>query len=201
MTIEALKGLKPGLDILEPFLKRHDFGFDNYENFKSSSGQFTFARYRNERKQFILGYHFSVGQVVYQYDNLQLSHDLYLDQLGFSGKKQLKDIQTDNKLLAFNHILHDFKFLVEDFFEGECFKLKEFSKLPDNIITEYDKKAREGYNLQFDKLRIDKAREEFGKKAFKKSLEIYRTVEYKNLINDLDKSIIAYCERHIARHI
>ena len=198
--MEPLTGLTKGLEIIEPFLKRHDFAFGNYESFESSGGQFTFAKYKNERKQFILGYHFSVGQVVYQFDNLQLSHDFYLDQLGFTDKQRFQDIQTDDKLLPFTHILHDFKFLVDDFFEGECFKLKEFSKLPDNIITEYDKKAREGYNLQFDKLRIDKARQEFGKKDFKKCLEIYRTVEYKNLLNNLDNKIIEYCEQHIARH-
>jgi len=199
--MDALEGLETGLEVLEPFLQQHHFGFDTYETIKGSSGQFTFAKYKNEHKQFILGYNYSVGQVVYQYDNLQLSHDIYLNQLGLASKQRFQDVQTNNKLLPFTYLLQDFKFLVDDFFKGECVKLKEFSILHENIITEYDKKAREGYNIQFDNLRIGKAREEFKIKNFKRSLQIYMTVEYKNLISELDENIIAYCERNIARSI
>ena len=189
--------LTKGLEILEPFLIQHDFGFDNYETFKVSKGQFTLAKYKNECKEFILGYDFSIGQVVYQFDNLAVSHNFYLDKLGFAKKKQFQDIQSDDKLLPFTNILHDFEFLVEDFFKGECIRLKEIASLHDNIINEYDKKAREGYNIEFDKLKIEKARQEFRMKNFKKSFELYSSVEYVNLINDLDKNIIAFCERHI----
>ncbi len=195
--MEHLADLEKGLDILEPFLKRHDFGFDNYENFKGSSGHFTFVKYKNQRKEFHIGYHFSIGHVVYQFDDLTISHNFYLDKLGFADKKQFKDSQTDDKLLAFSNILFDFNFLVDDFFKGECIRLREFSRLQDNIIAEYDKKAREGYNIEFDRLRIEKARQEFRSKNFLKSIEIYRSIDYKNLINSLDEKIIEFCERHI----
>lgn len=188
--------LTKGLEILDPFLKQHNFGFDNYENFKGSSGQFTLAKYKNKCKEFILGYDFSIGQVIYQFENLSVSHDFYLDKLGYTEKKKFQDVQTNDKLLSFTHLLYDFELLVDDFFEGECIRLKEIARLQDNIIAEYDKKAREGYNLEFDKIRIEKARQEFRLKNFKKSFEIYRSVEYKNLINDLDHKIIEYCERH-----
>jgi len=195
--MQPLTDLTNGLKILEPFLTQYDFGFENYENFKGSSGQFTLAKYKNASKEFILGYAFSIGQIVYQYDNFAVSHDFYLDKLGYAYKKNFQDFQTSDKLLSFTQILYDFEFLVDDFFEGECIRLKEIARLQDNIITEYDKKAREGYNVEFDKLRIEKARQEFRKKNFKKSVEIYKSVEYNKLINDLDKNIIAYCERHI----
>lgn len=195
--MQILAELTKGLEIIEPFLKQHDFKFKNYEDFKSLNSHFLLTKYKNDCKEFILGYHYSIGQVVYQFDNLVVSHDFYLDKLGYAKKKQFQDIQTNDKVLAFENLLHDFNFLVDDFFAGECIKLKEIARHQDNIISEYDKKAREGYNIEFDKLRIEKARQEFRIKNFNKSLELYRSVEYINLINDLDNKIIEFCERHI----
>lgn len=195
--MEQLAILEKGLDIIEPFLKRHDFGFMDYENFKSSSGRFTFVKYKNGLKEFHLGYHFSIGHVVYQFDDFAVSHNFYLNKLGFADQKLFKDAQTDDKLLAFSNILHDFDFLIDDFFKGECIRLKEISKLQDNIISEYDKKSRHGYNIEFDKLRIEKARQEFRSKNFQKSMEIYRSIEYKELMNALDEKIIEFCLRNI----
>ena len=195
--MELLVSLEKGLDIIEPFLKSHDFGFKDYENFKTSKSRFTFVKYKNGLKEFHLGYHFSIGHVVYQFDNLAVSHDFYLDKLGYAKKKLFSDVQTDNKLLAFSNILHDFNFLIDDFFKGECIRLKEISKLHENIIAEYDKKAREGYNIEFDKLRIEKARQEFRSKNFKKSLEIYKSIEYKELMNKLDEKVIEFFLIHV----
>ena len=192
-----LASLEKGLDIIEPFLKRHDFGFKDYENFKGSSGHFTFVKYKNGLKEFHLGYYFSIGHVVYKFDNLAVSHGFYLNKLGFADKKFFDDVQTGDKLLAFSNILHDFNFLIDDFFKGECIRLKEISKLQENIIAEYDKKAREGYNIEFDKLRIEKARQEFRSKNFQKSLEIYRSIEYKGLMNKLDEKVIEFCLKHV----
>jgi len=92
--------------------------------------------------------------------------------------------------------LHDFEFLVEDFFEGQCLKLREFSKLQDNIITEYGAKAREEYYLKIDKDRIEEARQKFKNKNFERSIEIYQAIECKGLLNDLDNKIIEFCEHH-----
>ena len=195
--MQILSDLTKGLEIIEPFLKQHDFKFKNQEDFKSPTSHFLLTKYQKDRKEFILGYHYSIGQVVYQFDNASVSHDFYLEKLGFAKKKQFLDIQTNDKRIAFENLLYDFNFLVDDFFAGECNKLKEISRLKENIILEYDKKAREGYNLEFDKLRIEKAREEFRIKNFKNSFEIYKSIEYKDLINDLDERIIEFCQRHI----
>ena len=191
--MELLVNLEKGLGIIEPFLKRHDFGLNDYESFKGTRGNFTFVNYKNGVKEFHLGYHFSIGHVVYQFDNFAVSHDFYLTKLGFADKKLFNDAQTDDKILAFSNILHDFDFLVDDFFKGECIRLKEISILKENIIAEYDKKARDGYNIEFDKLRIEQARLEFRSKNFKKSLEIYRSIEYQELMNPLDEKIIEFC--------
>jgi hypothetical protein len=89
--------------------------------------------------------------------------------------------------------------LVEDFFNGKCVKLLEFSKLEENVIYTHNAKLREVYNFKYDTLRIDSARQLFNKKDFKKSMEIYNTVERKSRFNDLDNKIIAYCVKHIPR--
>ena len=195
--MQVSSDLTKGLKIIEPFLKQHDFEFKNQEDFKSPTSYFLLTKYQKGRREFILGYHCSIGQVVYQYDKFAVSHDFYLDKLGFSKEKQFQDIQTEYKFLAFENLLHDFNFLVDDFFAGECIRLKEIAILQDNIIKEYDKKARNGYNIEFDKLRIDKARQEFKNKNYKKCLELYRSVESVDLINDLDRRIIEFGENKI----
>ena len=198
--IEPLVDLEIGIEILEPFLKRHDFDFKGFEDFKGLGRHFTFAKFKNERKEFILGYHFSVGQIVYKFDSSTIGHDFYIDKLGFAGKRKFQDIQTEDKILPFKHILSDFDLLVEDFFKGECIRLQEFSRLKENIIAEYDKKAREGYNRQFDELRIQQARLEFKNKNYQKSLDIYLSIDFKSLINDLDGMIIEFCKSHILKN-
>jgi len=185
-----------GLDILNSFLTQHGFEFEKYENGQGSDGQFTVASFINGRKKFIINYRISVGQVIYQYDLSKVCHDFYLDQLGLADKKKLPGFHSEDKLAGFRDLLHDFEFLVEDFFEGQCLKLREFSKLQDNIITGYGATAHEEYYLQSDKERIEEARQKFKNKNFKGSIEIYQTVECRGLLNDLDNKIIEFCEHH-----
>ena len=195
--MQLLSDMTKGLEILEPFLKEHDFQFDSFENFKATSGQFTLAKYKNSLKEFILSYDFSIGQIVYQFDKLSVGHNFYLQNLGYANQKKFSDIQTSDKLLSFKYLRHDFDFLVDDFFKGECTRLKEISTLQDNIILEYDKKARQEFNQSFDNLRIEKARNEFRMKNFRKCLEIYEKVSSKESMNNLDIKIIEYSGRHI----
>jgi len=195
--MQLLSDMTKGLEILEPFLKEHDFEFDGFENFRALSGRFTLAKYKNESKEFILGYDFSIGQVVYQFDHLSVSHDFYIDHLGYANQKKFRDVHTEDQLIAFKYLRHDFDYLVEDFFQGECIRLKEISTRHDNIITEYDKNARREFNLPFDQMWIEKARQEFRMKDFVKCLRTYDRVVSKELLNNLDGKIIEYCGRHI----
>src|SRR5665647_1502613 len=98
--MQLLSDMTKGLEILEPFLKEHDFEFDYFENFKASSGRFTLAKYKNNPKEFILGYDFSIGQVVYQFEHLAVSHDFYMDHLGYMNQKKFRDIHTEDTLLS-----------------------------------------------------------------------------------------------------
>lgn len=194
--MEPPANLRKGLEILDPFLKLNDFCFNKFENYTGSVEQFTFATYKCDRKVFHLGYFYSIGHIIYQFDDYRIGHEFYLDKLGFGHQKKFSSSQTTDKLLAFSNLLSDFHFLVDDFFQGECVKLQDFSRLKDNIIAEYDKKAKEGYNLEFDELRIEKARQAFRMKDFIKSIEIYRSIDYRELINPLDEKIIEFCEHH-----
>ncbi len=157
---------------MEPFLGRHGFTFDNYENGKGSGG---------------LGY---------QIDNYQVGHTFYLDHLGLADKKQFPGFQSDDKLLAFRHILHDLDFLVDDFFNGSCNKLVEAAQLQDKFIKEHNAKAQEDYKNYFDQMKIDRARKKFKEKDYKGTLDIYMTVEHKTLLKELDKKFIEYCKRN-----
>lgn len=193
--MQPLTDLTKGLEILEPFLVRHGFTFDNYENGKGSGGQFTVATFKNGGKRFIIGYRFSIGELGYQFDNFQVGHTFYLDHLGFADKKQFPNFQSDDKLLAFRHILHDLDYLVDDFFDGSCDKLVEAAKLQEKFVKEHNKKAREDHNNHFDQMKIERARHKFKEKDYRGTLDIYKTVEHKALLNDLDKKTIKYCER------
>jgi len=194
--MQPLTDLVKGIEVLEPFLTQHGFKLENYENGLCPGGQFTVATFINGPKRFIIDYHYSIGQVIYQFDNSKVCHDFYLDQLGLAEKKKLPDFHSENKLIAFTHLLHDFKFLTNDFFDGDCRQLKALSKLQDNVILEYGGKAREEYDLKLDKDRIEEARQKFKNKDFKRSIEIYRTVEVRGLLNDLDNQLINFCETH-----
>ena len=194
---EPLADLEKGIEIIEPFLKLYDFGFVGFEDFRGAGSHFTLAKFKNKRKEFILGYHFSVGQIVYQFDKLSIGHDFYLDKLGFGNKKKFQDVQTEDKLLPFQYILYDFEYLIEDFFEGECIRLQAYSKLKDNIIKEYDQKVRKRYNSQFYELRILEARSAFINKNYKKSIEIYTSIDIKSVMNDLDEKLIEFCKNHL----
>ena len=194
--MQPLIELIRGLDILNPFLTQYGFEFEKYENGQGSGGEFTVASFLNGHKKFIVNYRFSIGQVIYQHDFSTVCHDFYLDQLGLADKKKIPDFHSEDQLIAFRHLLHDFEFLVEDFFEGQCLKLREFSKLQDNIITGYGATAHEEYYLQSDKERIEEARQKFKNKNFERSIEIYQAIECKGLLNDLDNKIIEFCEHH-----
>ena len=195
--MQPLTCLRKGLGIIDPFLKRHGFEFDNFEDGKDSGGEFTVGTYKKEQKKFVIDYRFSIGQVLYRFEHSVVSHPFYLDQLGFAGSRRHNGFLSDDKPEAFHHILFDFEFLLEDFFIGKCTKLQNFSKLHDNIIFELDKKIRGDKSIQFDMIKIEKARQEFRNKSFGKCIEIYSLILNKNLINDLDNKIIEFCSRNI----
>jgi len=194
--MQPLTDLVKGIEVLEPFLTQHGFEFENYENGQGSGGEFTLATFVSGRKKIIINYRFSIGQVIYQFDSAKVCHDFYLDQLGLADKKNFPDFDSEDKLIAFTCLLHDFELLINDFFDGDCRHLEVFSNLQDNVILEYGGKAREEYDLNLDKDRIEEARQKFKNKDFKRSIEIYRTVEIRGLLNDLDSRLIDFCERH-----
>jgi hypothetical protein len=194
--MEPLIDLTNGLQVLKPFLIQHGFIPDNYENGKGSGGQFTIATYKNEDKKFIIGYRFSIGELGYQFHNFKVGHSFYLDHLGYADRKQFPDFQSDDKLLAFRHVLHDLEFLIEDFFAGSCKQLIEAAKLQDKSIREHNDKSQQEYNYQFDRIDIEKARQKFKERNYKKCLEIYMSIEHKNLLSDFDKKTIDYCKNH-----
>jgi len=194
--MQLLNDLSKGLETIQPFLNGYGFELDEYNIEKKSGEHFALATYKNENKKFIIDYRFSIGQILYQYENSIASHPFYLDQLGFADKKQHNDFLSDNHLAEFKHILHDFEYLTDDFFKGECKKLKKISELQDNIITEVDRKARKENSLRVDILRIEASRQAFRTKEYKKCLDIYKFVDHKNLLMELDNKIIEYCKRH-----
>lgn len=194
--MQLLRDLSKGLSTIEPFLRGYGFELDEYEIEKGSEGHFALATYKHENKKFIIDYSFSIGQALYQYNDSIASHPFYLDQLGFADKKKHKDFLSDNQLAEFKYLLHDFEYLVDDFFKGDCNKLKAISELQDNIITELDRKLRKEKSIRFDDIRIERARQIFRKKEYKKCLNIYRFIDNKNLLEELDNRIIEFCERH-----
>ncbi|MBP6758768.1 MAG: hypothetical protein KA133_05905 [Flavobacterium sp.] len=192
-----IKDLSKGLEILDPFLREYGFEFDKYNFDTNSESNFSLASYKNESKKFIIDYRFSTGQILYQYGNCIVSHPFYLDNLGFTHKKKHNGFLQKQKLEAFNHILHDFEYLLDDFFKGECDKLKEISELQENIITEVDRKIRLENGIRLDNIRIEKARREFRNKEHLKCLDIYKFVDNRDLLVELDFKIMEYCNRHI----
>ena len=189
--------IKKGLEILTPFLTTHDFELDRFLSGKDSDDDFAVVSFKKERKQFIIDYRFSIGQALYKFDNSIISHPFYLNQLGFENKIWHKDFLSDQRLDGFRQILHDFEFVVDDFFKGECNKLREFAELEKSITSELDRNILIERAIRFDKIVIEKARQEFRGKELKECLDTYSMVANKELILDLDLKIMEYCKRNM----
>src|SRR5665648_1042261 len=137
-NLEPLAGLEKGLEILEPFLKLYDFGFKGFENFRGEGRHLTLAKFKNKRREFILGYRFSVGQIVYQFDKLSVSHDFYLYKLGFGSKKKFEGVQTADKLLPFKNIFSNFNNLFKNFLKENasgCKRIQNFRIISSKSMT------------------------------------------------------------------
>jgi hypothetical protein len=195
--MQPVKELIDGLKLLEPFLSGNGFKFDNYENGTGSGGQFTNATYINNNKKFSIGYRYSIGFVTYQYDDSVISHGFYLDKLGYSDKKQFPDFQSDDKLLAFKHILHDFEFLIADFFEGDCKKLTAFAPLQETEENETNKRLQEEFENRFALIDINAARQLFKDKKYLECIKKYEAVNKKHLLSEFDKKSVEYCRKHL----
>ena len=139
------------------------FEFHNFENGKVQADSVLLGRQhlQNGQKKFIIGYRFSIGELGYQFDIFKTWTTFYLDHLGLAGKKQFPDFQQKDKLIAFKHILHDFEYLVDDFFVGSCDKLIEAAILQDNYVKELRTTSQDRIKLHPDKMRIEKARQKF----------------------------------------
>ncbi|HEX7413041.1 MAG TPA: hypothetical protein VF411_03265 [Bacteroidia bacterium] len=195
--METVTDLTKGIKILEPFLKHHGFELHNYQNTEDWSDLFTIATYKNGRKEFIVKHVPPIRQVFYQFDKSKLYHNFYLNQLGFAKQNKFINFRREDNLTSFTDILHDFEFLIDDFFQGECIKLQEFAKINDKILTEYNQKAHEEFSVHFDKLKIKTAKEAYRKKELKKCLGIYKKVENKRLLSAIDEKIIEYCKKYM----
>ena len=191
------KDLKKRLEILTPFLTTHDFELDSFLSGKDLDDDFAIVSFKKERKQFIIDYRFSIGQALYKFDNSIISHPFYLNQLGFENKIWHEDFLSDERLEGFRQILRDFEFVVDDFFKGECHKLKEFAKLEKSVTSELDRNIFTERAIRFNKIVIEKARQEFRSKKYKMCLDTYNLVENINLLLDLDRKIIEYCKRNL----
>lgn len=152
---------------------------------------------KKERKKLIINYRFSVGQALYKFDNSIISYPFYLNQLGFEDKRWHKDFLSDQRLEGFKQILHDFEFVVDDFFRGKCDKLKEFAELEKSVTSELDRNILIERGIRIDKVVIEKARQEFRMKELQMCLDTYRLVENAALLLDLDRKIMEYCVRNL----
>jgi len=189
--------IKKGLDILTPFLSTHDFELDNFLSGKDLNDDFVIVSFKKDRKKFIIDYRYSIGQALYKFDNSIISHPFYLNQLGFENKVWHADFLSDQRLEGFKQILHDFEFVVDDFFNGECNKLKEFAELEKSITLELDRNILIERTIRIDRVIIEKARQQFRVKELKMCLDSYSLVENVNLIADLDHKIMEYCKRNL----
>jgi len=195
--MQSIIDFTQGLCIIEPFLKQHGFEFETLDLGRNSGGAFTMAIYKKESKKFIICYRDSIEHVVYQFFKSIVSHDFYFEQLGLADKKQFSSIRWEDKLLEFKKVLHDFEYLTDDFFDGQCDRLIEIAKLQDNVMQIPDKKKRDEFIYPLDETKIEMARQAFKKREFKKCIEIYLTIEDVNSLNELDRKIVAISERFI----
>lgn len=195
--MNPLPELTNGLKILGPFLTKYGFTLDNYENGKGSGGQFTTSTYVNGDKKFVIGYRYSIGELYYQCGDLAVGHDFYLKQLGHGDKMKFPDFQSDDRLETFRNVLHDFDLIRSDFFEGDCKELRKIEKLQKEHIDKLQRQSQITGQDEGDIRKIEKAREKFKTKDYKGSLDIYRTIDNKNILSDFDLRAMDFCKQRV----
>jgi hypothetical protein len=195
--MNPLPELINGLRLLEPFLTRHGFTLDTYENGQGSGGQFTRATYKKADRKFVISYRYSIGELYYQFEDLAVGHDFYLKQLGHGDKMKFPDFQSEDRLETFRNVLHDFDLIRSDFFEGDCKELKRIEELQKKHIDNLQRQSQINGHDEGDLRKIQKAREKFKTKDYKESLDIYRTIDNKNVLSDFDLRTMYFCKQRV----
>jgi len=188
-----------GLKTLEPFLFNYGFKLDNMETQQASGGQFTNATYINGKKKFIIGYRYSVGRLDYHFDKSVAMHNFYLEGLGYADKIQYPNSQSEDLQTSFRHILADFEYLKDDFFLGQCVELKKIAILQIKYYEELQTKLYADEELKNNKRIIDKARQQFKIKNYKRCIDIYKTVGKNYALTEFDKITLQRCYEHLTK--
>ncbi len=76
-------------------------------------------------------------------------------------------------------------------------QIKRVAELEKSVTSELDRNILIERTIRFDKIAIEKARQEFRIKELKMCLDTYSLVENVNLLLDLDRKIIEYCKRNL----
>ncbi len=197
--MQPLPELINGLKIIEPFLFQYGFELENFENGQGSGGQFTTAIYTKDCKKFIIGYRFSIGVTSYQCESSIVTHDFYLDNLGFAENRKFPDFQSDDKLQSFFHLLHDFSFIIHDFFMGQCIELRKIAELQKRHYAELQNRLYLEEEQKNNRLIIEKARQQFKNKNYHGCLDTYKTVGINYTLTTFDVKTISWCKQHLLR--
>ena len=192
-----------GLKILEPFIFNYGFKLDNIKTEQASGGQFINATYTNEKKKFIIGYRYLISRLEYEFENSIVSHNFYLDELGFTDKRQFPkpypNFENEDLQSSFRNILSDFEYLKDDFFIGQCVELKKAAISQLKYYEVLQAKLSADAELKNDKDIIDKARQEFKVKNYKGCFNIYKTVSKNYVLTEFDKKTLQRCSEHLKK--
>ena len=122
-----------GHAILDSYLIRHGFKFDNFKNAEDYRGQITIATYLKDRIKIIISYRNALKSIICQYDKATIYQNSYIAKPVNSNKKDQQYLPSNRKLLAFIPILNDLELVLTDFFDEGCYNLKQFSILQDKM--------------------------------------------------------------------
>ncbi len=192
-----------GLKILEPFIFNYGFKLDIIKTEQASGGQFTNATYTNGKKKFIIGYRYLISRLEYEFDNSIVSHNFYLDELGFTDKRQFPkpypNFENEDLQSSFKNILSDFEYVKDDFFNGQCIELKKASISQLKFYEELQTKLYAEEKLINNKRIIDKARQQFKIKNYQTCLDIYKTLSEDYLLTEFDNKTLQRCRNHLPK--
>jgi len=107
------------------------------------------------------------------------------------------DFQSEDRLETFRNVLHDFDLIRSDFFEGDCKELKRIEELQKEHIDKLQRQSQINGQDEGDLRKIQKAREKFKTKDYKGSLDIYRTIDNKNVLSDFDLRTMDFCKQRV----
>jgi len=118
MSVDAREILAQGRALLDPVFSTHGFHFDEESSAAHSSDAFARGTYVRNGRRVELGCRDELVAVIYQLDEMLLTHDAYMRAVLGPAGSNMYPCFTGDPLDGFRHLKHDLELYASIFLRG-----------------------------------------------------------------------------------